>query len=91
MATLRRISYRNQITLPPSVLREAGVGYGSLVEIEARDGKIILEPKEVKEKGLSPEDWDAMDRLVRKQVVARGFKEYANPKEAKKHFKRPGK
>ena len=88
MATLRRISYRNQITLPPSVLREAGMGYGSLVEIEARDGKIILEPKEVREKGLAPEDWEAMDRLVRRQVKAGEYTEYASPQEAKKHFKR---
>ena len=91
MATLRRISYRNQLTLPPSVLREAGLGYGSLVAIEARDGKIILEPKEVRERDLAPEDWDALDRLVRRQVKAGEYTEYPDPGKAKKHFQRPRK
>ena len=88
MATLRRISYRNQITLPPKVLKEAGAGYGTLFSIEAKDGKIILEPKEVLDKELAPEDWEAMDRLVRKQVKAGQFTEYADPQHAKKHFSR---
>ena len=91
MATLRRISYRNQITLPPSVLREAGVGYGSLLSIDARDGKIILEPKEIVSKDFSGEDWEAMDRLVHAQVKAGEFREYAGPRQAKRHIRRPRK
>ena len=91
MATLRRISDRNQITLPPLIMKEAGITYGSIVEIEARDGKIILEPREIKEKDLGKEDWDAMDRLVRRQVKRGEYVEYPDPHAAKKHFSRPPK
>lgn len=77
--------------MPPSVLREAGVAYGSLVEIEAKDGKIILEPKHLKEDDFVGEDWEAMDKLVAKQVDAGELTQYSDPKAALKHFKRPRK
>ncbi len=89
MPKLRRISDRNQITLPPSVLRDAGVGPGELFSIEARDGKIILEPKRLADDALAPEDWSSLDKLVRRQVKAREFAEYPGPLAARKHFRRP--
>ena len=91
MASLRRISERNQITLPPSVLKKAGLEPGALLAIEARDGKIILEPMRVVDKDLAAEDWEAMDKLVRRQTTAGAFSEYASPREAKKHLLRPHK
>lgn len=33
------------ITLPPDLLREAGISYGDDVQLEAKDGKIILQKK----------------------------------------------
>lgn len=89
MAKLRRISDRNQITLPPSVLRDAGVGPGELFSIEARDGVIILEPKRLADDALAPEDWSALDKLVRRQTKAKDFTEYSSPFEARKHLRRP--
>lgn len=89
MAKLRRISDRNQITLPPSVLRDAGVGPGELFSIEARDGKIILEPKRLADAAFAPEDWSALDKLVRRQVKSREFVEYSSPLAARKHLRRP--
>lgn len=89
MAKLRRISDRNQITLPPSVLRDAGVGPGELFSIEARDGMIILEPKRLADDTLAPEDWAALDKLVRRQTKAKEFTEYSSPFEARKHLRRP--
>ena len=88
MAKLRRISERNQITLPPSVLRDAGVGPGELFSIEARDGKIILEPKRLADEDLAPEDWSALDKLVRRQIKAREFVDYSGPLAARTHLRR---
>ena len=89
MAKLRRINDRNQITLPPSVLRDAAAGPGALFSIEARDGKIILEPKRLADDALAPEDWSALDKLVRRQVRAREFAEYSGPLAARRHLRRP--
>ena len=89
MTRLRKINERNQITLPPDVLRDAGLTQGELVAIEARDGKIILEPKRLAEDDqLSARDWSALDRLVRRQVKAGLFTEYATPRQAREHLRR---
>ncbi len=89
MAALRKINERNQITLPPDVLREAGLAQGELVAIMACDGKIILEPKRLAEDdALSAKDWLALDRLVKRQVKANQFTEYANPRLARAHLRR---
>jgi len=87
MPKLLRVSQRHQITLPPSVMREAGLTEGSYVAVEARGGKIILEPKAVNEAGFSGEDWEAIDKLVARQVRSRRYVEYADAKAAKKHLK----
>ena len=87
MPKLLRVSDRHQITIPPSVMRDAGLTEGSYVAIEARGGKIILEPKALSETELGREDWDKIDRLVEKQLRSKSYSDYADPKEAKKHFK----
>ena len=88
MPKLRRLNDRNQITLPPSVLREAGVGHGALFSIDARDGKIILVPKKVVDDDYTQAELDALDRLVKRQLKAGAYTEYASPKEALKHLRR---
>ena len=87
MPKLLRVSYRHQITIPPSIMKDAGLSEGSYVAIEAHGGKIILEPKEVAEKDFSQEDWNRLDKLVHSQTRSGQYKEYPSPKEAKKHFK----
>lgn len=88
MSKLLRVSDRHQITIPPSVMRDAGLSEGSYVAIEARGGRIILEPKALAPEGkLSKEDWEEMDALVQRQLRAGQYAEYANPKAAKKHLK----
>ena len=86
MPKLLRVSDRHQITIPPSVLRDAGLTSGSYVAIEARGGKIVLEPRKVEE-GLAPEDWVKLDHLVGKQVRGRRYTEYPDAKRAKEHLK----
>ena len=87
MKKLLRVSERHQITLPPSVMRDAGLTEGSYVAVEARDGKIILEPKPLSEKTLAREDWDKIDGLVKKQLRLHAYSEYSSPREAKKHLR----
>lgn len=89
MAALRKINERNQITLPPSVLRDAGVARGAFLSIEVRDGTIVLEQKRLADADFVKEDWDALDRLVRAETRGRRFTEYANPKSARAHLRRP--
>ncbi|MBI3552728.1 MAG: AbrB/MazE/SpoVT family DNA-binding domain-containing protein [Elusimicrobia bacterium] len=87
MGKLLRVSDRHQITIPPSVLRDAGLTEGSYVAIEARGGKIILEPRDLSGKEFSAEDWDKMDGLVAKQVRGKKYSEYPDPRRAKEHLK----
>ena len=86
MGKLRRINERNQVTLPPDVLRDAGAAQGSLVSIVACDGKIVLEPKRLADDELGAADWAALDRLVKKQLKAGEYTEYPNPRAARKHL-----
>ena len=43
------------------------------------------------DKDLAAEDWEAMDKLVRRQTTAGALSEYTSPREAKKHLLRPHK
>ena len=88
MPKLLRVSDRHQITIPPDVMRDAGLTEGSYVAIQARGGKIILEPTEVAEPEFSDEDFKKLDELVRRQNRAGLYTEYPNAKEAKKHLKK---
>ena len=88
MATLRKINERHQITIPAGVLRDAGLPSGGLYSIEAKDGKIILEPKEIGDKNLEEEDWKALESMVHRQTHSGGSTLYPNPQTAKNHFKR---
>ncbi len=88
MATLRKINERHQITIPPSILRDAGLPSAGLYSIEAKEGKIILEPQEIKGKDLEEEDWKALEAFIRKQVDSGEWTQYPNPQAAKSHFKR---
>lgn len=88
MPFLRRLNDRNQVTIPPSLLREVGVQEGGFVAIETEKGRIIIEPRDVGGKGLDKGDWRALDALVKRQVKARQFSEYPHPKAARTHFRR---
>ena len=87
MRKLLRVSERHQITLPPQILKDAGVAEGAYLEIEARDGKIILEPKNLESETFSADDWKKLDELVSHQVKARRYAEYPDPRSAKRHLK----
>ncbi|MBI5631059.1 MAG: AbrB/MazE/SpoVT family DNA-binding domain-containing protein [Elusimicrobia bacterium] len=88
MAYLRKISERNQITIPPSLLKIAGISEGDLVALEAHDGKITLERRQVVEKDFAAKDWEALDELVRGQIRKKQYTQYSNPQEAETHLKR---
>ena len=88
MRYLRRISDRHQITIPPSLMTEAGIPEGGLVSIVAEGGRLILEPRELAGKELAKEDWDKIEKLVRKQEAAGQYEEYPDPSAAKGYFKK---
>jgi AbrB family looped-hinge helix DNA binding protein len=39
-----RLSRKNQVTIPVSVLAQVGLGPGDELRVEAQDGRIVLEP-----------------------------------------------
>jgi AbrB family looped-hinge helix DNA binding protein len=58
-----RLSRKNQVTIPVSVLERAGVGPGTEFRVEAEDGgRIVLEP----EKSLAERRRDALARFAGK-------------------------
>ena len=88
MPRLLRVSDRHQITLPPMVLREAGIAEGAYLSVEAKDGRIILEPKRLEDQELGEKDIELLDRLVKRERKAGRSTEYPNPKAARKHLER---
>jgi bifunctional DNA-binding transcriptional regulator/antitoxin component of YhaV-PrlF toxin-antitoxin module len=80
---------RHQLTLPTHVLEAVGVSEDhALFSIEAKDGRIILEPRRLENESLSEESWGQLDHLVQKQVRNRQFNHYDDAKKAKKHLDR---
>lgn len=88
MARLLRVSDRHQITLPPMVLRDLGISEGAYLSVEARNGKIILEPKRLEGDPLAEKDIELLDKLVNRERKAGRFTRYPNPKAARAHLKR---
>ena len=88
MARLLRVSDRHQITLPPMVLRDSGISAGAYLSVEAKNGKIILEPKRLEDNELAEPDIELLDQLVKRELKAGRFTQYPNPKAARKHLKR---
>ncbi len=56
------------ITVPTSMLREAGLSYGDNVQLESKDGEIILRKrKDIKlPVGLSPDFFEVLERNTNK-------------------------
>lgn len=56
------------ITFPKDLLKEAGISYGDDVQIELKNGEIVINKKEdVKlPKGLSPDFFEVLERNVTK-------------------------
>ena len=88
MSVLRRLSDRHQITIPPKLLRDAGLPEGGRYSIQAEPGRITLEPKEVSDRELEEKDWKVLETLLKKQARAKEFTEYPNPQAAKSHLRR---
>ena len=88
MARLLRVSDRHQITIPPMVLRDLGISEGAYLSVEARNGKIILEPKRLENDPLAENDIELLDKLVKRELKAGRFAQYPNPKAARAHLKR---
>ena len=88
MKVLRQVNSRNQITLPPRVMKQARIRPGDYVEIVGEEGEVVVRPMTISEKGLSDEDWDKLERLVKKQVAAGAVREYDSVARAKRHLRK---
>lgn len=56
------------VTVPVDMLKEAGISYGDHVQLELKEGKIIMVKKEEIRlpKGLSPDFFDTLERNTNK-------------------------
>ncbi|WP_407268460.1 AbrB/MazE/SpoVT family DNA-binding domain-containing protein [Radiobacillus sp. PE A8.2] len=56
------------ITFPKEFLQEAGISYGDNVQMELKDGEIVIQKKkDVKlPKGLSPDFFEVLERNTKK-------------------------
>ena len=88
MTYLRQINERHQITIPAVLLRSAGIPEHARFSLHAEKRIIVLEPQTVQGQDLSPEDWDKLNKAVQRQLKTKGFKEYSNPRQAKRHLDR---
>jgi len=87
MGNIRRINFRNQITLPVKILRSVGLKYGDYIEVKARGSELVLKKKKVGGT-LSYDDWESAEKLVRSQVKAREYTEYSSVSRARAHIKK---
>lgn len=85
---LRHINKRNQITIPPEVLKTAGVHPGDYLEVTSKDGVIILIPKDIEDKSLTNKEWDKLEEKVKTQQEKKEYTSYTDIEEAKKHSKK---
>ena len=88
---LRQIGPKNQITIPPAVLRAVGASAGAMFAIRVEKRGILLEPRTVvaqKDAEFEEKDWDRLDALVTSQVRCRKYREYATVEDARKHIRR---
>ena len=51
---VRQVNERNQITIPPELLRQLAVRPGDLVHLSLQQGGILLQPVEVIERKHAP-------------------------------------
>ena len=88
MGILRQVSSRNQVTLPPRVLRRANIRPGDYVDIAGEEDKIVLRPQTIMDKDLTAEEWDKLERLVEGQLASKNYREYGSVEQAKRHLKK---
>jgi bifunctional DNA-binding transcriptional regulator/antitoxin component of YhaV-PrlF toxin-antitoxin module len=88
MKVLRQVNSRNQITLPPKVLKRARICAGDYIEIVGEEGRVVLRPTEISDKGLSDEDWDKLERLVKREIAAGAARDYDSVEKAKGHLRK---
>ena len=86
MALLRKVNDRNQITIPPHLLKKLGVNAGDFVEIETKNHVIELRPKVVEDR-FSKSEWALLETLVKKQVKKKEYKDYKGSAAARSHLK----
>lgn len=81
---IRAIGRRNQVTLPPELLKRLKIKPGDLVDFEPRDEGILIKPVEIvkKEESWQEADLDALEKLIEKQVRKGQYIEFDSSKKA---------
>jgi AbrB family looped-hinge helix DNA binding protein len=64
-----QVTQKNQITIPSEILEEAGIGVGTILKFELREGGIFLKPSN--EEWFWTEEWQEKEREV-DEAIAKG-------------------
>lgn len=84
---LRQMNAKRQITLPPSVLEEAGMEEVSLFDVISERGKIVLFPKQLKDTASEEYDWEALKRFVTGEKRKGKVLHFKDPEKAIQYIK----
>lgn len=88
MKIIRKINERNQITLPKRILEDLNIQPGDYVEIIRSNGDMIVRPKRiVNADELTEDEWEKLEKIVKKQIKDKQYKEYSSAKSARKHVR----
>jgi len=73
MSELIRLRKKAQLTLPLSVRRKLGIEEGDFVDVQVRDGEIVLKPKKLVDKEQAwfwTERWQQGEKEAEKDIKA---------------------
>jgi len=90
LTMIRPIGRRNQITIPPYLLKRFGLHPGDLVNFRQEREGILMKPVDVVERNQAwtKEDLDAMERLFEKQKEKKDYIRFDNSKSALKYLRK---
>ena len=90
LALIRPIGRRNQVTIPPQLLKRLGLHPGDLVNFRQEKEGILLKPVDVVERNedWTKEDLEGMERLFEKQKNKKDYVRFNDSKSALKYLRK---
>ncbi|MDO8748995.1 MAG: AbrB/MazE/SpoVT family DNA-binding domain-containing protein [Candidatus Omnitrophota bacterium] len=90
LALIRPIGRRNQITIPPQLLKRFGLHPGDLVNFRQEREGILMKPVEVVERkeAWTKEDLEDMERTFEKQKEKKEYIRFSDSDSALKHLRK---
>ena len=75
---IRQVNKKNQLTLPPGFLKEAGIAPGGYVALQMEGRRIVLKPVRVEEDDFTREELDDMEQVIHSQIKKKKYSRRQN-------------